>query len=74
LTCEEFVEELFGDSWDEKELPAMLTILKEWELNARRYCIIRDFAKEIKLGFDVRDRDKFKEIDDVVDARLYDIE
>jgi len=74
LTCEEFVEELFGDGWDEKDLPSMLTILKEWEINSKRYCVIRDFATKLELGFDIRKREDFPEIDDLVDARLYDIE
>lgn len=73
MTCEDFIEELFGDSWDEKDLPSMLMILKEWELNAKRYCVIRDYALELKLGFEVRHREDFHKIDDVVDARLYDI-
>ena len=73
MTCEDFIESLFGDSWDEGDLPSMLTILKDWELNAKRYCVIRDFATELKLGYDLRDRKDFHFIDDVVDARIYDI-
>jgi len=52
----------------------MLTILKEWEINSKRYCVIRDFATKLELGFDIRKREDFPEIDDLVDARLYDIE
>lgn len=73
MTCEDFVEDLFGDWWSEKDLPSMISIIKEWEINAKRYCVVRDFATELKLGFDVRDREDFHKIDDVVDARLYDI-
>lgn len=73
MTCEDFIESLFGDGWDEGDLPSMLTILKDWELNAKRYCVIRDFATELKLGYDLRDRKDFHFIDDVVDARIYDI-
>jgi hypothetical protein len=73
LICEDFIEELFGNDWDEKDLPSLLIILKEWELNAKRYCVIRDFALELKLGYDPRERKDFHLIDDVVDARIYDI-
>ena len=73
MNCEDFIESLFGDDWDEGDLPSMLTILKDWELNAKRYCVIRDFATELKLGYDLRDRKDFHFIDDVVDARIYDI-
>ncbi len=73
MNCEDFIESLFGDGWDEGDLPSMLTILKDWELNAKRYCVIRDFATELKLGYDLRDRKDFHFIDDVVDARIYDI-
>jgi len=70
-TCEDFVEDLFGDGWDEKDLPSMLTILKEWEINSKRYCVIRDYAIELKLGFEVRHREDFKFIDDMVDAKMH---
>ena len=73
MNCEDFIESLCGDGWDEGDLPSMLTILKDWELNAKRYCVIRDFATELKLGYDLRDRKDFHFIDDVVDARIYDI-
>ena len=73
MICEDFIEELFGNDWDEKDLPSLLIILKEWELNAKRYCVIRDFALELKLGYDPRESKDFHLIDDVVDARIYDI-
>ena len=49
----------------------MLTILKEWEINSKRYCVIRDYAIELKLGFEVRHREDFKFIDDMVDAKMH---
>ena len=69
--CEDFVEDLFGDSWDEQDLPSMLMILKEWELNAKRYCVILDYATEIHLGYEVRTREDFKFIDDLIDAMMH---
>jgi len=71
LTCEEFVDQLFGEGWQEKDLPSMLTILKEWELNAKRYCVIRDYATELNFGTEVRHRQNFKFIDDLVDAKMH---
>ena len=49
----------------------MLTILKEWELNAKRYCVIRDYATELNCGTEVRHREDFKFIDDLVDAMMH---
>jgi len=49
----------------------MLMILKEWELNAKRYCVIRDYATELKFGTEVRHREDFKFIDDLVDAMMH---
>ena len=71
MTCEEFVDQLFGEGWQEKDLPSMLTILKEWELNAKRYCVIRDYATELNFGTEVRHRQNFKFIDDLVDAKMH---
>ena len=71
MTCEEFVDQLFGEGWQEKDLPSMLTILKEWELNAKRYCVIRDYATELNFGTEVRHREDFKFIDDLVDAMMH---
>ena len=71
MNCEEFVDQLFGEGWQEKDLPSMLTILKEWELNAKRYCVIRDYATELSFGTEVRHRQNFKYIDDLVDAKMH---
>lgn len=73
MTAQEFISSIFGTNWNDNDLPIFLGFIKDMELNSRRYYVVRDFAIELKLGYDARDRKNFHQIDDVVDAKLYDI-
>ena len=73
MTPDQFITELFGEGWDERQLPVFLSMAERMSEDAQRYHVIRDFAEEIKFRDEPRSREEYHEFDDVVDAKRFDL-
>lgn len=71
MTPEELVTKIMGE-WDESMLPSLYDFIIQWHDDARRYYVIRDFAKKLTFMDNPRERSELSQFDDIVDAKLYD--
>lgn len=73
MTPEQFITELFGEGWDERQLPVFLSMAERMSEDAQRYHVVRDYAEKIKLRGDIRPREEYHDFDDVIDAKRFEL-
>jgi hypothetical protein len=73
MTPDQFITELFGDGWEESQLPAFLAMAERMNDDAQRYHVVRDFMRQTEFRMEPRSREEYHEFDDVVDAKRFEL-
>lgn len=73
MTPDQFISELFGEGWDERQLPVFLVMAEKMSEDAQRYHVLRDYLEGTKFRDDPRPREEYHEFDDVVDAKRFEL-
>lgn len=67
MTESEFIDELFGEGWTQEQLPLFLEIVKQFDLDSKRYHQLRDMvASEFEENY-IPTREELYEVDSMVD-------
>lgn len=73
MTAEQFITELFGEGWDERQLPVFLVMAERMSDDAQRYHVVRDYMEQAEFLVEPRSREEYHEFDDVVDAKRFEL-
>lgn len=73
MTPEQFITELFGEGWDERQLPVFLSMAERMSDDAQRYHVVRDYIENTGFRVEPRSREEYHELDDVVDAKRFEL-
>lgn len=73
MTAEQFITELFGEGWDERQLPVFLVMAERMSDDAQRYHVVRDYMEQSEFLVEPRSREEYHEFDDVVDAKRFEL-
>lgn len=73
MTPEQFITELFGEGWDERQLPVFLVMAERMSDDAQRYHVVRDYMRNVEFREEPRSREEYHEFDDVVDAKRFEL-
>jgi hypothetical protein len=73
MTPEQFITELFGEDWDERQLPVFLVMAERMSDDAQRYHVVRDYIENSEFRVEPRSREEYHEFDDVVDAKRFEL-